>query len=58
MARDEATGVSRGFGYVAFSTEEEAQEALRMDREVLGGKPIRVTMHMTKEARARQMADK
>ncbi|KAJ6486937.1 hypothetical protein C8R45DRAFT_996510 [Mycena sanguinolenta] len=40
--KDRETGRARGFGFVTFSTEAEASNALQMDGQQLDGRPLRV----------------
>lgn len=60
VARDSKLNVSRGYGYVAFSSREEAEKAKsELSNRSLEGKPLYVNWHETKEAReARIAADK
>jgi splicing factor 3B subunit 4 len=52
VARDQGTGVSRGFGFVAFDDFEAADAALEaMNGQYLGGRPIAVTYAYKKDAR-------
>lgn len=51
---DKFTGRSKGFGFVEFSSPEEAQEAIRLFNEKeLDGRPIAVTIARPKEDRPR-----
>lgn len=46
------TGRSKGFGFVEFSTEEDAQKAIEMfDGQDMGGRPLRVNEARPKEDR-------
>jgi len=49
---DPATQKSRGFGYVCFTTPEQAQQAISsMNGAILDGKPLYVALHQRKEER-------
>jgi RNA recognition motif-containing protein len=50
---DKEKGVSKGFGYVNFSTSEEAAKAVtEMNGKTVGTKPLYVCPHMTREQRS------
>lgn len=49
IVRDRASGKSRGFGFITFTTDEEAKQALAMDGKEVQGRKIRVN-----EARDKQ----
>ncbi|PJE79327.1 hypothetical protein CI610_01712 [invertebrate metagenome] len=42
LMRDRETGKSRGFAFITFSEEKDAQAGLDMDGKVLSGRPLRV----------------
>jgi polyadenylate-binding protein len=49
---DRENGISKGFGYVNFSTHEEATKAvLEMNGKTFGSKPLYVCLHMTRDQR-------
>jgi len=49
---DKEKGISKGFGYVNFSTSEEATKAVtEMNGKTLGTKPLYVCLHMTRDQR-------
>lgn len=48
VVQDRFTGRSRGFGFVTFATEEDAQKALSMDGKDLGGRSISVSFAQDK----------
>jgi polyadenylate-binding protein len=56
IMRDEKTNVSRGFGFVCFSSPEEATRAVtEMNGRMLGSKPIYVALAQRKEVRRSQL---
>ncbi len=48
---DRATGRSKGFGFVTFTTAEAAQAALEMDKREVEGRPIVVNVAKPREDR-------
>jgi polyadenylate-binding protein len=49
---DKEKGISKGFGYVNFSTDEEASKAVtEMKGKTVGTKPVYVCLHMSREHR-------
>ena len=52
IMKDDQTGVSRGFGFVCYTSPEEASRAINaMNNEIWAGKPITVTLHQKRELR-------
>lgn len=45
----EDTGKSRGFGFVEYANEEDAQKALEMDSQDMAGRPLKVNLAMPKK---------
>jgi polyadenylate-binding protein len=57
IMRDAADGASKGFGFVCFSTVEEASRAVtELNNKLLRSKPLTVTFHQRKEVRRAQLA--
>ncbi len=53
---DKEKGISKGFGYVNFSTHEEATKAVtEMNGKTFGSKPLYVSLHMTRDQRLQFM---
>ncbi|KAI9009997.1 hypothetical protein CLU79DRAFT_774301 [Phycomyces nitens] len=56
VMRDEKTGISRGFGFVCFSSPDEATKAVtEMNGRMMGSKPIYVALAQRKEVRRSQL---
>ncbi|KAG0167387.1 Protein phosphatase PP2A regulatory subunit B [Apophysomyces sp. BC1034] len=56
VMRDDKTGTSRGFGFVCFSSPDEATKAVtEMNGRMLGSKPIYVALAQRKEVRRSQL---
>lgn len=56
IMRDEKTGVSKGFGFVCFSSPDEATKAVsEMNGKMMGGKPIYVALAQRKDVRKAQL---
>jgi len=49
VVTDKQTGRSRGFGFVVYSTEEDAQKALAFDGQEFEGRKIRVELARDKQ---------
>jgi len=57
IMKDDNSGVSKGFGFVCFSSPEEAGKAIaEMNNKVFHNKPVTVTLHQRKEQRRVQLA--
>jgi RNA recognition motif-containing protein len=54
IVKDRATGKSRGFGFVTFSTEDEAKRAIAMDGKEVNGRKIRVNEARDKQGQGGQ----
>jgi len=56
VMRDEKTKVSKGFGFVCFTTPDEASKAMtEMNSKMIGGKPIYVALAQRKDVRRAQL---
>ena len=49
---DRETGRSKGFGFITFANQADAEKALCMDGKDVGGRPIRVNIAKEKESRS------
>lgn len=55
--RDPATGISRGFGFVSYATQEEVAKAMsEMNGKVISTKPLYVVLAQRKAERAAALA--
>ncbi|CAN5227121.1 hypothetical protein BH09PAT2_BH09PAT2_03630 [soil metagenome] len=55
---DRATGRSKGFGFVTFTTAEAAQAAIEMDKREVEGRPIVVNVAKPREDRSDSRGDR
>jgi polyadenylate-binding protein len=56
LMKDDKTGVTRGFGFVCFSSPDEASKAINeMNGKMVSGKPLFVALAQRKEARRAQL---
>lgn len=53
LIRDRETGRSKGFAFVTFADEQEAESALEKDGQEIGGRNLRVNFAKEREDRAR-----
>ena len=51
LIRDRNTGRSKGFGFVEFSTPDQAQEALKMDGQPFQERPLKVSLAREQQQR-------
>ena len=50
LITDRETGRAKGFGFVEFETEEDAQKALELDSKDYEGRPLKVNMAKPRES--------
>ncbi|KTD61346.1 RNA binding protein, cold-inducible rrm [Legionella santicrucis] len=48
LIKDRFTGHIKGFGFITFSSQQEAQSSLNMNGKMLEGRPLKVTMAQEK----------
>ncbi|MCW8398101.1 RNA-binding protein [Legionella sp. PATHC038] len=48
LIKDRFTGHIKGFGFITFSSQQEAQSSLGMNGKILEGRPLKVTMAQEK----------
>lgn len=48
LIKDRFTGHTKGFGFITFSSQQEAQSSLNMNGKILEGRPLKVTMAQEK----------
>jgi len=53
LIKDRATGRPKGFGFITFGSDKEAQEALKMDGQDFHGRPVKVNIAKEREKRSR-----
>ena len=58
IVRDRASGKSRGFGFITFSSDEEAKQALTMDGKEVQGRKIRVNEARDKQGQGERGGDR
>ncbi|WP_454784163.1 RNA recognition motif domain-containing protein [Legionella sp. WA2024007413] len=54
LIRDRFTGHIKGFGFITFSSQQEAQSSLDMNGKILDGRPLKVTMAQEKHPPGRR----
>ncbi|KTD43059.1 RNA recognition motif domain-containing protein [Legionella parisiensis] len=48
LIKDRLTGQTKGFGFITFSSQQDAQSSLEMNGKVLEGRPLKVNMAQEK----------